>query len=195
MILCIDKKALNKDGKVQTSIKLEELLLNHTKYFDDIMSALGENYVPLDFCVSVRSIYSNLVLSHDQQGYTLLYSNLTNIEETPHKGYDLVMYLASVAFTKRVKSFTGICDIMMKHSQILPIGLLNLDHDLINPVVYSHIIISDEGVEQIKKYLNSDCEFIPIKDKEKFRTQNIGALLDTLIIVRKEDENEQHNNN
>lgn len=194
MILCIDKSALKVSKEVQKDIKLEELLLKHTKYFDGILRAYEENYVPLDFCTSVRSMYSNLVLSHENEdGNKLLYTNLSLIHETPHSGYDLVMYLASVALTKRVTSLTGICDIMMKHSQIQPIGLLNLNHSVMNPMVYSHIILSDEGAELIKKYLNNGSEFVSLDDLDQYRKKgnNITALLDTFIKVRKEDENEQ----
>ena len=62
MILCIDTTALKTSPDVQKDVDLEDLLNNHTKYYDSEVEALKDHYVPLDFCVSVRSIYSNYVL-------------------------------------------------------------------------------------------------------------------------------------
>lgn len=188
MILCINSNSIKNSPEVQRNVNLEDLLLNHTKYFDSVADALKEGYVPLDFCVSIRSMYSNLVVQSKKEDQFRYYTNMINVQEFPHKGYDLLMYLSSIALMHNVDYKLGFDELMMKHSQFSPIGILKFP-DLVNPLMYSHIIISDEGVEELKKYLKEDRELVPIKDIKP--EGNLVALLNTLIEVKEEDHNEQ----
>ena len=191
MILCVDTTALKTSPDVQKDVNLEDLLNNHTKYYDTVVDAFKDKYTPLDFSVSVRSIYSNLVLQIDkgveQKRY---YTNLTNIQPFMHKGYDLVMYLTSIGLMHSIDYKLGFDELMAKHSQFCPIGLYNPDSAIINPIIYSHVIMSDEGIEQLRQYLKGDSSLVHISDMKS--KGNIIALLDTLIEVKKEEsENEQ----
>ena len=188
MFLCIDKESINITPlDVQKDVNLEELIDNHTKYFDNVEQAYEENYVPLDFCVSVRSLYSNKVLEIDKEEGVRYYTNLTQVQQFPHKGYDLIMYLTSIALMHNVEYKLGFDELMMKHSQFSPMGLYNPNPTVINPIIYTHILISDDGVEELEKYLKDGRRFVSISDMKK--EHNLGGLLDTLVIV-KEKENE-----
>lgn len=190
MILCIDTKALKTDREVQRDINLEELLNNHTKYYDDVESALKDKYVPLDFSVSVRTIYSNLVLQINKDlEENRYYTNLTNVQPFVHKGYDLIMYLTSIGLMHSVDYKSGFEELMMRHSQFVPIGLYNTDPLILNPIIYSHVIISDEGAKELPNYLKSDRKLVPIRDMTK--AGNLTALLNTIIEVKEEVEDEQ----
>ena len=190
MILCVDITALKTSPDVQKDVNLEDLLNNHTKYYDTVEEALKDNYVPLDFSVSVRSIYSNLVLQIDAGEEKRYYTNLTEIQPLIHKGYDLIMYLTSIGIMHSVDYELGFDDLMTKHSQFCPIGLYNQDSVIINPIIYSHVIMSDEGIEQLPKYLKSDRSLVHISEISV--KGNIPALLETLIEVKKEEsENDQ----
>jgi len=114
--------------------------------------------------------------------------NLTKIQPFVHKGYDLIMYLCSIGVMQSVDYQLGFDDLMMKHSQFQPIGLYNSDPALINPIVYSHIIISDEGIKELHKYLKPDRSLVKISDINFHG--NLKALIDTLIEVKEEENNE-----
>lgn len=172
---------------VQKDVNLEDILNNHTKYYDSVEEALRDKYVPLDFSVSVRTMHSNLVLQIDKSVGKRYYTNLTNIQPFVHKGYDLIMYLTSIGIMHSVDYQLGFDDLMMKHSQFMPIGLYNPDSAVVNPIIYSHVIISDEGAKELPKYLKSGCELIPISEMNK--TWSISALVDTLIEVKEEKKN------
>ena len=189
MILCVDVTSLPPSPEVQKDVNLENIINNHTKHFDSVEEALKENYVPLDLSVSVRSIYSNLVLQIDKGEQKRYYTNLTNIQPFVHKGYDLIMYLTSIGLMHNIDYSLGFDEVMMKHSQFVPIGLYNPDSLLLNPIIYTHIIISDEGVGELKKYLKSDRKFVHIRDIEP--KGNISALLNTFIEVEEETKDEQ----
>lgn len=183
MILCIDNRSIKPDVRVQKDLNLEDLLLNHTKYFDSVEEALRNNYTPLDLCISIRSMYSNLVVQTDKFKEFRYYTNITEIQEMPHKGYDLVMYLTSIALMHNVDYKAGFDDLMMKHSQVSPIGILNIFG--LNPIIYVHIIFSDEGAEELKQYLKQDRKLVPISEIKP--EGNLQALLSTLIEVKGED--------
>lgn len=186
MILCINTEHLKTSPEVQKDINLEDLMNNHTKYYDSVEDALKDHYVPLDFSVSVRSMYSNLVLEIDKGEEKRYYTNLTNVEQFIHKGYDLIMYLASIGVLSSVNYSLGFDEIMVKHSQFSPIGLYNTDASLINPIIYTHIILSDEGAEDLKKYLKEGKQLVPISEiKSK---GNIKAMTDTLIEVKEKSD-------
>lgn len=193
MILCVDIKALKTSPDVQKDVNLEDLINNHTKYYDSAEEALNDNYVPLDFSVTVRSLYSNLVLEIDKDEDKRYYVNLTDVQPFIHKGYDLVMYLTSIGLMHSVDYKLGFDELMIKHSQFVPMGIYNPDTLLLNPIIYSHVILSDEGAVELPKYLKEDRHLVPISDiKEK---GNIPALLRTLIEVKEETKDESHDNN
>lgn len=187
MILCIDTTALKTSKDVQKDLNLEDLLKNHTKYYESTECAYKDKYVPLDFCVSVRTTYTNKVLQNTtEEGKKLYYVNMSQVQEFPHKGYDLVMFLGSLALLNCVDYRAGFDDIMFKYSQFQVKGLYNLVPFVINPIVYSHIIISDEGYEEFKSFLKSDKVFVPISEMNDNKQGNIKALLKTLVEVEKE---------
>lgn len=195
MILCIDTGALKNSPDVQKDVNLEDLLLNHTKYYDTAEDAVKDKYVPLDFSVSVRSLYSNLVLQIDKGEQKRYYTNLTNVQHFVHKGYDLIMYLTSIGLMHSVDYKLGFDDLMTKHSQFMPIGLYNPDSAVLNPIVYSHVILSDEGAEQLPQYLKSDRGLVHINAMNEFRAGNIPALLDTIIEVKEDSKDGQCDDN
>ena len=190
MILCVDIKSLKESSEVQRDVNLGDLINNHTKYFDSVEDALKENYVPLDFSVTVRSMYSNQVLQINKGEEKRYYVNLTNIQPFIHKGYDLVMYLSSIGIMHSIDYSLGFDELMLKHSQFCPIGIYNSVPLLVNPIVYSHILMSDEGMEELKKYLKEDRDIVPIGIMKESSKGNIKALLDTIIEVKEEDKNE-----
>lgn len=195
MILCIDTRALKTSPDVQRDVNLEDLINNHTKYYESAEEALKDKYVPLDFSVTVRSMYSNLVLQIDKGEQKRYYTNLTNVQPFVHKGYDLIMYLTSIGLMHSVDYRLGFDELMMKHSQFQPIGLYNPDSAVINPIVYTHVILSDEGAEQLPNYLKSDRGLVHINTMSEFKQGNITAMLDTIIEVKEEtkDESSDHN--
>ena len=193
MILCVDIKALPKSPEVQKDVNLEALLNNDTKYYDSVEEALKDKYVPLDFSVSVRSIYSNLVLETDMGEKKTYYTNLTQVQPFIHKGYDLIMYLTSIGLMHNVDYKLGFDELMTKHSQFVPIGIYNPDPLLLNPIIYSHIIISDEGIKELPNYLKEDRKLVHISEINELG--NIPALLRTLIEVKEETPDESCDNN
>lgn len=190
MILCIDTKTLKTSPEVQRDVNLEDLILNHTKYYDSVEDALKDKYVPLDFSVTVRSMYSNLVLQIDKGEQKRYYINLTNVQPFVHNGYDLIMYLTSIGLMHSVEYKLGFDELMVNHSQFQPIGLYNPDSSVTNPIIYTHVILSDEGAEQLPQYLKSDRELVHINDMNEFKKGNITALLDTIIEVKEEMKDE-----
>lgn len=198
MILCVDTKALKTSAEVQTNVKLEDIINNHTKYYDSVEEALKDNYVPLDFSVSIRTLYSNLVVeidakTEDGNDKKMYYTNMSQVQQFIHKGYDLIMYLTSIGVMMNVNYSLGFDEIMLEHSQFVPIGLYNPDPTIINPIIYSHILISDVGAKEFDKYLKKGRRFLPISDMKK--EGNLYALLDTLIITKEENIDEKHNDN
>ena len=198
MILCVDTKALKTSAEVQTNVKLEDIINNHTKYYDSVEEALKDNYVPLDFSVSIRTLYSNLVVeidakTEDGNDKKMYYTNMSQVQQFIHKGYDLIMYLTSIGVMMNVNYSLGFDEVMLEHSQFVPIGLYNPDPTVINPIIYSHILISDVGAKEFDKYLKKGRRFLPISDMKK--EGNLYALLDTLIITKEENIDEEHNDN
>ena len=198
MILCVDTKALKTSAEVQTNVKLEDIINNHTKYYDSVEEALKDNYVPLDFSVSIRTLYSNLVVeidakTEDGNDKKMYYTNMSQVQQFIHKGYDLIMYLTSIGVMMNVNYSIGFDEVLLEHSQFVPIGLYNPDPTVINPIIYSHILISDVGAKEFDKYLKKGRRFLPISDMKK--EGNLYALLDTLIITKEENIDEKHNDN
>lgn len=186
-MLCVESKSLKTSKEVQKDVDLEDIIINHTKYYDSVEEALKDKYVPLDFSVSVRSLYSNLVLEIDKGDRTLYYTNLTNIQPFVHKGYDLIMYLASIGVMNSVNYKNGFDELMTQHSQFMPIGLYNPEPFILNPIIYSHVLISDEGAKELPKYLKSGSRLVDINTMMNNKKGNISAMLDTIIEVDKEE--------
>jgi hypothetical protein len=191
MILCIDTTSLKTDPqRVQKDVNLKDLLLNHTRYYDSTEDAYKDKYVPLDFCMSVRSLYTNLVLEIDGKDKKLYYRNMTSVPEVIHKGYDLVMYMTGLGLMYDIVYRQGCDEIMMKHSQFQCIGLYNMNTDLMNPIIYSQVLLSDEGVDKMKPYLKDGRRFVPISSMQK--KGNIIPILDTLIEVKPKKESDDN---
>lgn len=191
MILCIDTTALKTDPqKVQKDVNLKDLLLNHTRYYDSTEEAYKDKYVPLDFCMSVRSLYTNLVLEIDGKDKKLYYRNMTNVPEVIHKGYDLVMYMTGLGLMYDVVYHQGFEEIMVKYTQFQCLGLYNMNTDLMNPIIYSQVLLSDEGVDKMKPYLKDGRRFVPISSMRK--KGNIIPILDTLIEVKPKKEGDDN---
>lgn len=193
MILCIDKTAIKEAPEVQKDVDLEDLLVNHTKYFETEEEANIANYAPLNFSVSVRSLYTNKVVCTRGEQNTLYYTNLTNVQEFPHKGYDLLMYLTSIALMYNVDYKAGFDDLMMRHSQFQPVGLFY--SPFVNPIIYTHVLISDEGIEELTHFLKPDRNIVTISEMRENTAGNIVALLDTLIEVKEEHKDGSDNHN
>lgn len=190
MILCVDRGALKESPEVQKDIDIEDILNNHTKFFDNEEEAVKENYVPLNFSVCIRSTYTNLVLEKDESvdGTKKYYTNLLVEQPFNHKGYDLLMFLTSIGVMNNISYKLGFDDLMMNHSQFQPIGLFNLGSSLYYPIIVTHVILSDEGAEEFKKFLMPNRRFVPISDMKPL--YNVNAVLNTLIEVKEEEENE-----
>lgn len=191
MILCVNTSALTVSNKMQKDVHLGDLLKKHTKYFDTVEDALKEKYVPLDVSTTIRSMYSNKVVEIRKGDKTNYYVNLTHIDKFIHEGYDLLMYLSSIGVMHTVNYNFKFDEVMMKHSQFYPIGLYNPDPSVMNPILLTHIILSDEGAELFRAFLREDCSLVPINSMT--REGNVTALLDEIIEV-KEKKNEQHDN-
>ena len=186
MILCVDLKALRVDPyNVQKDVSIEEIIKDHTKYFDSTEEAYKENYAPLDFSVCVRSMFDNTVLQVESDGKYLYYQNITNTPPVIHKGYDLVMYMTSIGVMHFVDYAKGFDDVMMKHSQFDCIGILNPAPSMINPIVVSHVIMSDEGMKELEKFLKKGVTVTSIENMNV--VGNLKPILDTLIVVKEEN--------
>lgn len=191
MILCVKKDKLPTSSIVNKDINMEDILKDH-KYYESEERALQDNYIPLNIMISIRSLYSNLVLEKDVKDTDekRYYINMTNLCPTHHKGYDLVMYFCSIGVMNQVNYKQGFDDIMMK-TAFHPIGLFNPDTGFINPTLYCHILLADEITEEFSKYLKDDVRLVPIKDMNK--EGNLTAILDKIIEVE-EKSNESDNN-
>lgn len=187
MILCVDTRVLKTSPHVQKDVNLEDILLNHTKYYPSAEEAEKDLYVPLSFSTSVRTVYTNEVLQIKEDNKYLYYVNHTNVDQFVHKGYDLIMYLSAIGLLSYVEYSYAFDDTMLKHSTMQPIGLYNPDHGFINPIVYSHIIIEDSAVDTFKTFLKPDVELVSFDTMNSRKEGNLVALLDTLITVKKGD--------
>lgn len=181
MILCIDIKDLKQSQDIQKDIDLSGLLTHHTKYYYSEEEARKDNYVPLNFCISVRSVYTNLVLQIDKGEEKRYYNNLKCSQPTIHSGYDLIMYLASIAVMDNIENKSEFDDFMCRHSQFTPIGFYNPEPTLVDPIVYSHIIISDDGVKEFPRFLKSDRRMVSIDEMKNNCEGNIKPLLDSIF--------------
>ena len=190
MILCDDTSVLAMKREVQKDVDLEDLLNNHTRYFETQEQALEEGYVPLDFSMTLRSMYTNKVLQRQTENGVRYYVNMSKVDRFIHKGIDLIMYLTSLGLLQCVDYKAGFDDLMFQHTQIQIIGLYNPDPAMINPIIYSHVLISDVGVESLPQYLKEGVSLVDIKTMKENCEGNIPAMLDTIIEVKEEQKDE-----
>lgn len=195
MILCIDKNSLKQLPVVQKDTDLGELIKNHAKYFSSAEEALKQDHVPLDFMVTIRSAYTNQVLEkHSEQGLEKrYYINMTNVDTLPHNGYDLIMYLSSVGIFNTIKDFKPEFNAIMMKSQFCPIGLYNPDPSVLNPIIYSQVVLHDDTVADYTTFLKEGFRFVSI---DKMQSEgNLSAILDTILLVKEEQKSESAGNN
>ena len=77
----------------------------------------------------------------------------------------------------------------------MPIGLYNPNPLIVSPIIYSHVVMSDEGAEQLKEFFKSDRHFVDINKMRENSKGNIHSMLDTIIEVKEENKDEQCDNN
>lgn len=184
MIACLKKDLLKQNIRVQKNVKLDKVL-NDLKYFDTREEAYKEDYVPVCFVTAVRTAYSNLVVEHEvdhlgQRNYVSL--NLSQV--LPHKGYDLMMFMSSLAVAKMIDCTKPENQRLMFSSQFSPIGVYNPDPGICDPVIYSHIVINDDKVEDLRASLLPGNKLVSIQDMNT--KGNLKELLNELIIVKEE---------
>lgn len=186
----VEMDALKVSSDVQRDIDLEDILLNHTCFYDDKDQALKDGFIPLQFATTVRTVFSNRVVGTKdtvKSSAPRYYINLTNVEMFPHKGLDLVMYLSSVALFSIVEYKKGFDDLML-HSEFQSIGVYNPDPTVVNPIIYSHIYIDDSWEKDFEKYMNDCSAWYDIESAKKHYPMNLKAFIDTLIITTSEKE-------
>lgn len=193
-MLCVEIKAMKTSPEVQKDLNLEDLLLKHTKQYATVGEALNDHYVPLDFAVTLRSIYSNKVMQIDEDG-AKYYTNVVEVPQYVHKGYDLIMYLASIGVMTNIDYVKEFDEVMMRYSQYQCIGLYNPTPEMINPIIYSHIYIADEGVGEIEKFFKAGRKFVSISEAKQNCEGCIPAFIHTLIEAKESEENAKHDNN
>lgn len=185
MIMCVKKDSLKVSNYIQKDVDLSAIV-DGAIYFDSLDLAYNEGYVPLDFSVSIRSTYTNLVAEICKDNENKKYfANLTNIGNYNHKGFDLIMYIASICVTKFVNfnnKESGFGKVMLDYSDFVPMGLLNINPDFINPIIYSHVIIDDNGVEEFSKYFENGVKWVSIDSIEG--KEKGFAMLDSFIMLK-----------
>ena len=187
MLLCVEKQALKSDDfNIQKDVNLQEILLSHTKFYPTTEEAYKDDFVPLDFCVCVRSVYSNKVLAFNKEnGDKIYYQNMSGVPPVVHKGYDLVMYMTSIGMMHYVNYSKGFDEFMLNFSDFICLGLFNSSSDYINPIVVSHVVIKDEGLELLEPFLKPE---VSIEDIASMKPKgNLKPLLDSLVLLEGEE--------
>ena len=187
MILCIDSTKLTRSNTVQKP-KLEGLLLNHTKFYDSAEEAKKDLYVPLDFAIAIRTDADKILQITDDNG-TYFFPRLVDIPRYIHKGYDLVMFLASLMILENVNYSLEYETTMVKYSAFIPVGIYNPFPELINPVILSNIIISESGLEDFRHILKDGRKFVTFSEASNLVDSSVKPLFDA-IMCKKEDSNE-----
>lgn len=185
MIFCVDKSVLKTSEKVQKDLNLEDLLLNHTNYYDTEEEALKDDFIPLSVCTSIRSVYSNLIVENTDGRY---YSYESPNFKLVHKGYDLLMFLTSMNIFAFARYDRGFDELMLKHSQFYPIGLYYNGKE---PTIYTQTIFSDKGIEKFAEYLKDGAKLVYIPNMNY--EGNERAILNEIIFV--EEITDEHNYN
>lgn len=192
-ILCIKKSLLKKSPYLQKEDDTIKEVIESFTFIEE--SEIPEDYVPLDVAITIRSAYTNRVVlcTHSDSNEERCFLNLTKIPQVPQKGYDLLMFISSIAVMKMCDQSRAreVGEVMM-HSKYDFMGILNLEPDLINPILYSHVILEDTTVEAFEPLLAEGFRLIPIADIPEHG--NFKAMKESLIIC-KEEENEQCDNN
>lgn len=193
-VLCIKKDLLNKSPQLQKDTDTIKTVLDNLTYIEE--SEISEEYVPLDIAITIRSSYTNKVVlcTHSDSGKERCFFNLTKIPQLPQKGYDLVMFISSIAVMKMCDQTRAreVGDVMM-HSKYDFMGMLNLEPDLINPILYSHVILEDSTVEAFESLLVEGFRLIPIADLPEHGS--FKAMKDSLIICKEEEDEKSESNN
>ena len=188
-MLCVNYDVLKTSSDVQRDVNLEEILIKHTNYYLNVESALKDHYAPLNVCMSLRTVYTNQIMQLQlHEGGVRYYVNITDIKPCIHKGYDLVMFLSSVGLMQCMKDQYNedLLNSTMLRSEFKPIGLYNPDPLIVNPTVYSHIILDDEVADQLSEQFKSGVKFIPLSEVRQNHVGNIKALIDTFVEVKGE---------
>lgn len=185
-MLCVNYDLLKTSPNVQKDVNLAEILVSHTKDYPDVETALKEHYAPLNVCMSLRTVYTNQIMQTQlHEGSFRYYVNVTDIQPCIHKGYDLIMFLSSVALMKCMKdTYTDTLGNIMLQSEFSPIGLYNPDPVLVNPMVYSHIILADKMADSLSEQFKETVKFIPLEQVRHNHVGNIKALIDTFVEVK-----------
>lgn len=187
MLLCVEKSALKFDDlAIQKDAKLQDIFDNHVKYYPSTEEAYKDNFVPLDFCVCVRSVYTNKVLAFNKEnGDKIYYQNMSGVPQVQHKGYDLIMYMTSIGMMHYVDYAKGFDEFMLNYSDFVCMGLYNSSADYINPIIVSHVIIKDEGFDSLNKFLKPE---VSVEDIASINPKgNLKPLLDSLVILESEN--------
>lgn len=185
-MLCVNYDRLKTSSDVQRDVNLAEILVTHTKYYPNVESALKDHYVPLNVCMSLRTVYTNQIMQTQlHEGCVRYYVNVTDIQPCIHKGYDLVMFLSSVALMQCMKDeYTDNLGNIMLRSEFMPIGLYNPDPLIVNPMVYSHIILADDMRNKLSELFKDTVQFVSISEVRNNHVGNIKALIDTFVEVK-----------
>lgn len=95
-----------------------------------------------------------------------------------------MMFMSSLAVAKMIDCTKPENQRLMFSSQFSPIGVYNPDPGICDPVIYSHIVINDDKVEDLRASLLPGNRLVPI---ESMNTKgNLKELLNELIIVKEE---------
>lgn len=186
-MLCVNLSALPVDPQnVQRAVDIEDIINTHTRPFADKGNALTLNYAPLTFGVSVRSMYDNTVVGRKLRDDTIYLHAITDVGDFPHKGYDLVMYVSSLVILNMCVFSPELEKVMTQHSQFQTIGLYNPDPGMLNPTIYSHVIMSDEGMKLFAQHLKP--EYVVDNIAEMKLPGNRKPIIDTIFEVKKEED-------
>ena len=154
-MLCLDKRALKVGKDLQKNVLIEDLLLNHSHFFDSKECAEKEGYVPITLGVSIRTVVSNRVLKKDGE---VIFKKVIE-KEREHKGYDLIMfeigkYLSESLF-KEIPN-----DLIMRESFFQLMCLYYYPVKTNEVLIYAHIIVGDNLFNSLKG------DYVEIKDLE-----------------------------
>lgn len=192
-ILCIKKSLLKKSPYLQKEDDTIKKVIENFTFIEE--SEIPEEYVPLDVAVTIRSAYTNKVVlcTHSDSNKERCFLNLTKLPQVQEKGYDLVILYSSIAVMRMCDQSRAreVGEVMIQ-SKYDFMGVLNLEPGLINPILYSHVILEDSTVEAFEPLLAEGFRLIPIADLPEHG--NFKAMKESLIIC-KEEENEQCDNN
>lgn len=167
-------------------------LFQDAKYFCDEKTAQKEGYIPLVFATTIRSVYTNKVVTRTVKSLKdkTFVDLSTPSEPLPHNELDLVMYLSSISMFNFFEYKKGFDELMMQGSEHQLIGLYCPCVGLVDPIIYSHVYVKDDLVEDFGKYMRPEVEWSDIElFKSTYTTSSFKPFLDTLIVA-KEEKNE-----